>query len=150
MLSRDYKDMIGGALLIAFGVFCASYAATHYPLGTLQEMGPGLFPSALGVVLVGIGLLIFVPALFRTGTMPQPEWWPMIAVLAGGAFFAFAVERLGIVPAVVGMTIIVRLADDKFSPLSSLVLAAILALVAVLVFRVGLNMPFAIVTWRFS
>ena len=53
MYARDWRDVIAGGLLGLGGLAIAAYAVSHYSLGTLQHMGPGMFPAATGVVLVG-------------------------------------------------------------------------------------------------
>jgi hypothetical protein len=56
MLSRDYRDIVGGLLLVVLGLGFSWYAAEHYDLGSLRRMGPGMFPTVLGVALACLGL----------------------------------------------------------------------------------------------
>src|SRR5690606_26264901 len=82
MLTRDYRDIIGGALLIIGGIAFSWYAAHQYDLGSLRRMGPGMFPMALGLVLAVFGLMMMVPAFFRAGTMPEIRIWSPLFVLS--------------------------------------------------------------------
>jgi hypothetical protein len=66
MARRDYTDILGGALLVAFGLGVGFYAQ-RYNIGTLTRMGPGFFPAALGFLLALLGLAILLPGLRRTG-----------------------------------------------------------------------------------
>lgn len=59
------KDLAGGLLLAITGAAVA-LRATHYSLGTLNRMGPGYFPLALGVLLAVCGVLIVINALFAS------------------------------------------------------------------------------------
>lgn len=141
----DSKELVGAIAITTGGIALGGYAWMHYPMGSPAQMGPGFFPVALGVILVGIGLLLAMTAMRGSGSFPAVEWKSLVAVLLSGAFFALTVDRFGLVPAVVGLVIIVRAADKKYSVLGSIALASILAVIAVLIFRIGLSMPFAIV-----
>lgn len=149
MLSRDYRDIVGGLLLTAFGIAVAWYAAASYDLGTLRRMGPGMFPMALGVVLAAFGVLIAVPAFFREGTMPILRIWSPIFVLAGVAGFAILIRPFGLIPAILAVTIISSLAELKIRPVSLTILSASLCLIAWAIFRLGLRLPLPMFNWPF-
>jgi hypothetical protein len=98
MHTYDYRELISGTLLVAVGLFAGIYATRHYNLGTLQHIGPGMFPAMLGFLLAGIGVLIALRALF-SGSHPRNgdgmsafEVRPFVAVLAG--IFAFSTGAL--------------------------------------------------------
>lgn len=143
MPGYDVKDLIGGAILIALGIFAAVFAAMTLEVGNPAHMGPGLFPIALGVLLTGFGILILIRALILRGTfeLPQFETRPFLAIVAATASFALTIETLGAVPAIVLMTVIARLADARIGFIRPLVLGAILALLATLIFSIGLKLP---------
>ncbi|ASV83122.1 tripartite tricarboxylate transporter TctB family protein [Ochrobactrum quorumnocens] len=149
MLSRDYRDIVGGILLVALGLAFSWYAAVTYELGTLRRMGPGMFPTALGIVLAGFGLVIVIPAFFRTGVMPEIRVWTPIYVLTGVAAFAIMIRPLGLIPAVLGVVVISSFAELRVKPLSLTILSTALCLIAWLVFRVGLGLPVALFRWPF-
>lgn len=149
MLSRDYRDIVGGGLLIVGGLFFTWYASTHYDLGTLRRMGPGMFPSALGVALALFGGLIAVPAIFREGVPPVVRIWTPLFVLAGVAAFAMTIRPFGLIPAILSVVIISSLAELKVRPVSLAVLCVVLCLIAWLTFRVGLGLPIAMWRWPF-
>jgi hypothetical protein len=143
MSRYDVKDLIGGAALIALGIFAAVFAAMTLEIGDPAHMGPGLFPIALGILLAGFGLLILVRALILRGTfeLPQFETRPFLAITAATASFALAIETLGAVPAIVIMTLVARLADERIGFIRPLILGCLLALIATLIFSVGLELP---------
>lgn len=145
----DYRDIIAGALLIVLGLFAGFYATANYNLGTLRHMGPGMFPSWLGFMLAGLGFFVLVPALFRAGTLPKPDIRQFIAVLAGTLIFALTINVLGMVPAIFLLTIASVLADDKLGVVGTLVLCVVLSVLAVLIFRVGLEIPLYPFIWPF-
>ena len=150
MSARDYRDAASGLLLAAIGAFTAYYAASRYDMGTLRLVGPGMFPVGLGCLLVGLGVLVAVPAFRRLpGSYPMVEWRPLAAVIAGIAAFALVVRPLGMVPAIILLTMLSSLADGRLGPARALLLSLVLAGVAILVVRVMLGTPFAIARWPF-
>ena len=149
MLSRDYRDIIGGLVLMLIGAVAAVYAFDAYPLGTLRRMGPGFFPAYLGALLVVLGLIIFLPALFRAGPqMPEIEWRSLVFISLAGLFFALGVNRVGIVPSVMGVVLISALADNKLSLRAALVYSTALAIGCWVIFAIALDLPVQAFRWR--
>lgn len=149
MLSRDYTDIIGGVLLIVFGLSFSWYASAHYELGTVNRMGPGMFPTALGFVLAGFGLLQMIPAFFRVGKIPEIRIWTPLFVLVGVSAFAVLIRPFGLIPAVIAVTVISSLAELKVRPLSLAILTGALCLLSWLVFRVALGLTIPMIRWPF-
>lgn len=147
MLTRDYRDIVGGMLLVVFGLAFTWYAASHYALGTLRQMGPGMFPAGLGVVLAFLGVLLSAGAMFRPGTMPEIRIWTPLFVLAGVIAFALSIRPLGLIPAVLAVTIISSFAELKVRPLSLALLCLSLSLIAWVTFGLGLNLPIPMFRW---
>lgn len=150
MHSRDYRDMIGGLLLMFMGAGAACYAWTSYPTGTLRQMGPGLYPTWLGVILFGLGVLVLVPAMRRTGPrLPKPQFRPLLAITGGGLAFALSIDRFGIIPAVMLLTVLCVLANNKLRLPATLALAIGLSVFSLLIFQVGLSIPVHAFRWPF-
>ena len=147
--SRDVRDIVAGGVLIAIGLFGALYASQHYEIGVVEEMGPGMFPTAIGYVLVGLGVLIAAPAFFRAGEWEAFSWRAAVAIVGGVLLFALSVDKLGMVAALFLMTGAVVAADDKLGPVGATALAAALSLIAALIFRVGLDVPLPLFKWGF-
>lgn len=147
MHTRDYRDILGGVVLVGIGTFAAAYAVTRLSLGTISQMGPGMFPAALGCLLAALGVSILIPALFRTGEMPDVDIRSLMTVLVSIFAFAITVRPLGLIPAVVILTMVAVQADRKLSVLGSLVLAAGLSLTAALIFRIGLDIQVDVIAW---
>ena len=57
MKLKNAKDFWSGVMFIAFGLFFAVFAR-QYDLGTAARMGPGYFPTMLGLLLMAIGAFI--------------------------------------------------------------------------------------------
>lgn len=149
MLSRDYRDIIGGALLVLVGLGFAAYAFANYELGTINRMGPGMFPMALGVILAGFGFMQALPAFFRTGVIPEIRIWTPLFVLSGIAAFAMLVRSFGLLPAVIAVVVISSFAELKIRPVSLLILTGSLCLISWLIFSVGLGLPMPMFRWPF-
>ena len=147
---KDWRDVLAGALMIAFGLFCTIYASQHYKLGTPTRMGPGFFPMYLGYLLVIVGAFIMVPAFFRKGEAMAFEWRTTFWITLGVLLFAFTVKFIGLVPAIflqVGASV---LADDKLGIRGTLILAACTALSAHLIFYVALEIQLQAFIWPFQ
>jgi hypothetical protein len=139
-MKRDLPDLAGGIILAAIGLFVAVYAASHYDIGSLRRMGPGLFPALLGAVLLGLGVMIAVPAWMRGGPKVTVAWTDAVAVLAAILVFAAGVERGGLVPVTVATVLIASVAAPDRKIGWRLALAFAVTLLCVLVFHFGLKM----------
>lgn len=146
MYQRDYRDLAGGALLVVAGALIAWHAYSTLDFGTVRRMGPGMFPTSIGLILVGFGIAIMVPAYFRPGDMEEIEWRSAGAVLASVAVFAMTVRPFGLVPAIVSLIVVASLAERKFRPLSLIAMSSVLSLAAWGIFSKGLGLP--LVMWR--
>ena len=150
MLSRDYRDIVAGVILLSIGVAVTIYATNALPMGRIQRMGPGLFPAALGVILAGFGLAIAVPAFFRPGSAwERIDWRPGICVTAGIAAFALSVSALGMIPAAILLILIAHFAETRLKPVGLAGMLIVLPGLAYLIFRVGLDLPVPMLRWPF-
>jgi len=149
MFERDYRDMVAGILMVAAGAFVAIYASTHYNLGSFRNMGPGMFPLLMGLVLAGLGGALAVTALFRSGPMPEIRISTAIFVLASIGAFALLIRSFGLVPAVIAVTVISSLAELKIRFMSTALLAAGLCLLTWLIFPLGLGLNISMLRWPF-
>lgn len=150
MYQRDYKDIVAGALLSLTGAGMVWYASRTLDFGTISRMGPGMFPTSVGALLFVFGVLIAVPAFFRSGTHEQIEWRALFPVLISVAVFAALVRTFGMVPAIISQVAISTLAERRFRPLALLGLCTLLPLTAYLIFTVGLGLPLTMLRWPFQ
>lgn len=141
---RHRRDFLGGLLLLAFGV-AAIVLSSGYAPGTAARMGPGYFPRALGLLLIAIGAVIAAQAL-RVAGPGFPRWplRPTIVVLGGVVLFGAIVERAGLALSTVVLVFVASVASREFRPREALVSAILLAILAVLVFGVGLQVQLPI------
>lgn len=147
MLSRDYADIVGGAVLIVVGLGFSGYAYMNYDIGSVRRMGPGMFPTAMGIILALLGLMQAVPAFFRTGRMPEIRIWSPLFVLSGVAGFAAMIRPFGLLPAIVVLVLISSCAELKIRPLSLFLLTLSLCLMSWLIFSVALGVSLPMARW---
>ena len=140
MVRGDWKDILGGAALIALGGAYLS-GALGLDLGTARRMGPGYYPMIVAIVTMIVGVLILVPALVRRDIMPRPRWRPLLLVLGSFATFGLLMRYAGFIPALFMTVIVAALADPNSRPVSTVALAAGATLVAWLIFIAGLGLP---------
>ena len=139
-MRRDWPDIAGGLALAAIGVAAAGWAWMHYDLGSLRRMGPGAFPLALGSMLAGFGAVVALPALRRPGEATPVEPWAVVAVLASILLFGLALRPFGLVAASFAGVLVATLPAPQPGRTWRLALAAIVTLLVVLVFSLGLRM----------
>lgn len=149
MTRIDYTDLVGGLSLVLTGAAVSYVSISQYPLGTLQRMGPGMFPAILGGVLAGLGALLSLQALRRPGSRPDIRIFSPLFVLGGIAAFALVIVPFGLVPAILAITVISSLAELRVQPVNLALLTLALCLMAPLLFVVGLGLPISLVRWPF-
>jgi uncharacterized membrane protein len=147
---RDYRDIIGGGVMLAFGLFCAIYAQEHYKLGTATRMGPGWFPMYLGYLLAILGAVIMIPAFFRKGEAIEMQYKATFLLTLGVFVFAASIKTIGLVPAILLQMCVTVAADDKLGVKGTAILAGCTALVTYLIFEVGLGLNLAPFIWPFG
>jgi putative tricarboxylic transport membrane protein len=90
------SDQFSGLMLLALGLY-AWWQNRAYPIGTLQEPGPGYMPLLLAIFLGAVGLLI---ALWGGKSAPVaslkwPEATRAVVILVACGVAVFALERIG-------------------------------------------------------
>jgi Tripartite tricarboxylate transporter TctB family len=89
------RDFYARGLMVLFGLV-AALKGPGYRLGTLMHMGPGFMPTALGVILICLGVLIAGTAATTSRAdgaderiLPEhPQWLGWLCILAGPLVFA--------------------------------------------------------------
>jgi len=146
--TRDYRDVIGGVILVLIGLGFAAYAFQNYRLGGISRMGPGMFPLALGLILALLGAVLTGQALRRPGDWPVADPATAGLVLAGIVAFGLAIRPLGLIPAICLLVVITTLAEWRIRPVSTLALCAVLSVMAWLIFGLGLGLPVRMFWWN--
>ena len=147
-------DYLAGAVMVVIGAG-AVYTCAQYRLGTLTSMGPGFFPTMLGVILILLGLAI---ALVGTG---QTEETPMAVlkhhasdrfdlrgwacIISAPIAFILLAEHLGFLAASFSSVLIAAAGDKTATIKGSLALAAGMTAFALVLFVYILHIEIPIV-----
>jgi putative tricarboxylic transport membrane protein len=138
---RSQSDFWCGLLFIALG-FTAAVLAQDYRVGSAARMGPGYFPTLLGVALVLLGLTLSVPALFRDGAaLPKLHLRPLAVILVAIVVFGLTLEYLGFVAAVAALVLVGAFADPDLKPIEAIAVAAFMVVFSVGIFWALLGLP---------
>ena len=136
------RDLIAGLLFIVLGGL-AAVLALDYPFGTTMRMGPGYFPTVLGVILLLFGVTVLARGI-RSGEKVKGEWgWkPLVLVTLSIVVFGALLDRAGMIPACVATLFVVAAAGREFRLKEVLVLAVVMTAFSVAVFLWGLKLPY--------
>ncbi len=143
---RNHRDFWAGAMFVVIGVAFAAFAQA-YKLGTPARMGPGFFPTMLGVLLALLGTAIVVQSLAGNGAPKRVDavrWRPLALILLSVLVFAIALPRLGIIVSIALLVAISSLAADDFRWKETLVSIVVLIALSWLVFVKGLELQFPV------
>ncbi len=139
------KDFLSGVLFIAFGV-AALWFGRNLALGTAVRMGPGYVPHMLAYIMLGLGFIIAVVALFSPGERVEtPQWRPITLVTVGIVVFALLFETTGMFPALVALVLIASFGGDEFKLTEVIANIVVLTILCIIVFKVGLGMNIAVI-----
>ena len=135
------KDFLSGLLFVGFGA-AALWFGRHLAMGTAVRMGPGYVPHMLAYIMIGLGVIISIVALVTANAeaVDVPKWKPITLVTIGIFCFAMLFERMGLLPALVVLILIASLGGEEFNLLEVILNMAVLAVLSIIVFWVGLRM----------
>jgi hypothetical protein len=147
------RDFYAGGLMILFGLVMG-LKGPSYRLGTLMHMGPGFLPTALGILLIGLGIAIAgtalgVPEGEDEDILPENrEWWGWGCILASPIAFMLFGSYGGLIPGTFACVFVAALGDKTATLKSSVILACIISLFGVGLFHYLLQIPMPILEWR--
>ena len=147
-LSRS-TDFWSGVMFLVFGA-AAVYVAREYPMGAAMRMGPGYFPTYLGVLLMIMGVVLAARGvLVRGEEMGRWALRPLVVLALAILLYAYAMDTLGFIPALALLIIGSTLATKEFRVIESAVLAAVLIVGAVAIFIYGIDLPYRLFWWSY-
>jgi len=146
MRVRSPRDFWAGLVFVSFGAAFIALAL-QYRLGDLHRIGPGMFPTLVGALLVGLGLIIAARALAFDGPpIERIHARPLFVSLLAIVLFALALQWLGLIAAIAVLVLVGAHASREVRLLQTLALAAFLIVFAVAVFVWLLGLPLPL--WR--
>ncbi len=151
------RDFYAGGLMVLLGLGIA-LKGTTYRAGTLMHMGPGFLPTALGVLLVLLGIAIAAAGLSpptdeehgaNQNLLPEnPQWWAWLCILLSPVAFIVFGRYFGMAPATFGCVFVAALGDKNATWRGTIVLATVVTVFGVTLFSYFLQVPMPILTWR--
>lgn len=142
----NQKDFWAGIMFMIFGAFFSIYG-TEYTFGTAAKMGPGYFPTALGVILIGVGVLLCVIAVHPKVTPSKVDrfnFYMVAHVIGGVILFGVLLPTMGLTVALFVMLVVASHASHEFKWKGALVTTAFLILLSFAIFVWGLALQFPI------
>ncbi len=149
------RDLYAGGLMVLLGLGVALKGAS-YRAGTLMHMGPGFLPTALGVILVLLGIAIAAAALSSTPDEhgddqrilpPEPQWWAWGCILSSPVLFIIFGRYFGMAPGTFACVFIAALGDRNATWKSTIILSTVVTVFGCGLFSYFLQVPMPIFTW---
>jgi len=144
-MKRNPKDFWTGLIYIGFGS-AAIVIARDYGMGTAVKMGPAYFPTILGGLLIGIGVISAIRSFVIPGApIGLFAFKGLTLVTVSVLLCGFIVRGAGLAVAIPLLVIVSALASSQFRWRPTLMMAAGLTIFCVLVFIKGLGIPLTII-----
>lgn len=146
MRIRNHRDFWSGIMFLAMGVLFTIFSQA-YQLGTPARMGPGFFPTMLGILMALLGIGIAWRATAPSsgkGDLEAVGWRELFLVLLSVGVFAAALPYLGMVVAVTLLIAISSFASHEFNWKETAISAVVLLVMSELVFVKGLELQFPV------
>lgn len=146
---KNQQDFWAGLLFLAIGL-AAVWFGRNYTFGTATKMGPGYLPTVLSWMMAGLGAFLSLRALIEAGPdIEGSRYRPQIFIIAAIVVFGFVIERFGLAPSVIIVTVIAALASTEMRWIETLILSVGLAVMCVVLFVTLLGQPLTIYSWGF-
>ena len=130
------KDFLTGFMFLFFGA-AAMALSRGLTIGRPAKMGPGYFPFGLGLLLGVLGAVLLSRSLLRTEA-PQPwpslHLGPLAIVLLSVFLFSQVLKPLGLLLSTALLVVMVSKASHEFRWRETLVNAAVLVVIVLVVF----------------
>jgi putative tricarboxylic transport membrane protein len=144
------SEQFSGLMLLALALY-VGWENRAYPLGTLQEPGPGYLPLLLAILLGAIGLLV---ALWGGRSVPLAsikwsEAMRAVAILVACAAATFALERIGYRLTVIALLVFFLGVLERRPPLAVGMVALGFSLASFYVIGDVLHVPLPRSPWGF-
>ena len=139
---RNQKDFLAGLMFVAFGVFFSGFG-TQYTFGTGARMGPGYFPTVLGVILIIMGVIIALTALSPKAEehkVAKFSWSTILLILGAVVLFGLMLTRLGLVISLMTVVLVSSYASHEFGWKAAIINTIVLIALCLFVFVYALSL----------
>lgn len=144
MRIRNHRDFWSGVLFIVTGTLFM-VLSRQYQLGTAAKMGPGYYPTMLGGLMAGLGVLILLGSMTKNAAslkIERIDFKSNLLVLAAVAVYALTLPKLGFIVALFLLIGISSVASHEFSWKTTAISSVVLLVFSWLVFVKGLELQF--------
>jgi hypothetical protein len=144
MRIKNQKDFWAGLLFVAFGVFFAGFG-TQYTFGTAANVGPGYFPTVLGIITAVLGIVVAIGGLSPNAKEEKVKRFAfptLLLVLGSVVLFGLLLKPLGLVLSLFLLITVSSLASHEFKWKATLAVAFALIALCLLVFVWALSLQF--------
>jgi len=136
---KSSQDFWSGLTFIAFGLL-TTILSSAYPMGSASRMGPAYFPTMLGVLLAGIGVIVLLRTVTSgAGSIGRIDVWLVVRLLVSIVAFGVLLHPLGLLGAAFMTVLVAAWAGPEFRILEAIIAATLLAVMSWLVFVLGLK-----------
>jgi hypothetical protein len=146
MQGSGRKYLLAGLFTLAFGALVV-WQSTAYTIGTPARMGPGFFPTALGALLVLVGVGIVFQALRSDEVLERIRLRPLLVISGAVAIFALAVDRAGLIVSAFAVVLVAGFAERSPKKPALVALAVVLTAATYVVFVAILGMRIRLLPW---
>jgi putative tricarboxylic transport membrane protein len=152
------KDSMAGLFLLAVGGL-VSFQGASLEMGTLRQIGPGMLPRALAVLLGALGIVLTVkgyverPAPVAVAPEPPVAWWRRpslrgpVCLFAAVCLFGLSVRTVGFIFAGPLVVLFSSLASGETRWFESVLFAGAMTAFCFVLFKQLLSLPIPVAPW---
>ena len=144
---RAPQELAAGLFLIAIAAI-ALWQGADLAAGTLGQMGSGMLPRALGVIILALGLALVVDGFMEKG--PRLERWHLrgpLFILGAALVFGLAIRPAGLAVAGPLAIILSAQADRGTRLVETVIFAVVLTAFCIGLFKLALGLPIPVAPW---
>jgi hypothetical protein len=141
---KNQKDFWAGVMFVLFGGFFAGFG-TQYTFGTAARMGPGYFPTVLGVILMILGIVVAVSGMSSKNAEEKVDkfaWDVMLLILGSLTLFGVLLNPLGLILSLFVLVMVASYASHEHKWVASIGNSAVLIALCLFVFVYALKLQF--------
>ena len=141
---KGLQDYAGGMFLIVIAV--VGIAGTlNLNFKTTTGVGPGMMPRATGFIIVALGLILVINALFKRGQgLDRWSIRGIIFVLGSALLFGWTIRPLGLIVAGPLAVVVSAFADRETKWIEVVIFSVVMTFLCILLFSYGLKLPIPI------
>ncbi len=144
---RAPQDAAAGVFLLAIAAF-ALWQSSELPTGTLRQLGSGMIPHLLVVLLAICGAALVVNACLADGA--GLERWSLrgpVLILGAAILFAVSIRPLGLAVAGPILILVSGLASPETKWRETFVFGIIMTAFCLVLFKLLLSLPIPVAPW---